>query len=200
MCCTAMAGPFGPAIARRAIATSVHVWCGVDLRELVEVARIHLAKGCSALANAGDPGLAGDPSGYHHCVVSDPASASGPGQPPEPRGAEGPAVSPEPGGQELHGGSGLVRRHSRTIPFTRASATWVAVIAAMVALVVVLVFILENLRSVKVTFFGAHWSVPLGVDLLLAAVLGGLVVVLVGMVRILQLRREARRRSTAPQT
>lgn len=94
----------------------------------------------------------------------------------------------------------MARRHARTIPSTRASATWIAVIGAMVALVIVLVFILENLRSVKVTFLGAHWSVPLGVDLLLAAVLGGLVVVLVGTVRILQLRREARRRSSAPPT
>lgn len=78
-------------------------------------------------------------------------------------------------------------------PFTRASATWTALAVGLAFLVVVLVFILENLQKVKVTFFGAHWRAPLAVDLLLAAVLGGLVVFMTGTLRILQLRRHARR-------
>lgn len=77
---------------------------------------------------------------------------------------------------------------------TKVSTVWVAVVGTLVVLVVVLVFILENLHSVRATFFGAHWQIPLGVDLLFAAVLGGLVVVMVGALRMLQLRREARRR------
>lgn len=122
---------------------------------------------------------------------ADPAQLAGDG------GSSQPAAA-EPAGQALLPGGGAAPGHPRRIPLTRASATWVAVFGAMVALVIVLVFILENLRSVKVTFFGAHWRVPLGVDLLLAAVLGGLLVVLVGTVRILQLRREARRRTSQP--
>ncbi len=79
-------------------------------------------------------------------------------------------------------------------PSTRASATWTALAIGLALLVVVLVFILENLQEVKVTFFGAHWRAPLAVDLLLAAVLGGLVVFMAGALRIVQLRRHVKRR------
>jgi uncharacterized integral membrane protein len=86
------------------------------------------------------------------------------------------------------------RRRGKPVDSTKVSTVWVAVVGTLVVLVVVLVFILENLHSVRATFFGAHWQIPLGVDLLFAAVLGGLVVVMVGALRMLQLRREARRR------
>lgn len=91
-------------------------------------------------------------------------------------------------------------------PFThtRASGLWATVVVALVVLLVLAVFILENGRHVRVSFFGAHGTLPLGVALLLAAIFGGLVVVLAGTARILQLRRRARlqhrtlRRRSAP--
>ncbi len=76
---------------------------------------------------------------------------------------------------------------------SRASVLWASVVVALVVLLALAVFILENGQHVKVSYFGAHGSLPLGVALLLAAVFGGLVVVLAGTVRILQLRRHARR-------
>jgi uncharacterized integral membrane protein len=82
-----------------------------------------------------------------------------------------------------------------TAPLTRASAVWTATAVGLVLLVVVLVFILENLQDVKVSFFTVHWKIPLGVDLLFAALLGGLVVFTAGAVRLLQLRRQSRLRS-----
>ncbi|MGH9104827.1 MAG: lipopolysaccharide assembly protein LapA domain-containing protein [Acidimicrobiales bacterium] len=78
---------------------------------------------------------------------------------------------------------------------TRASATWTGIAFGAAFLVVVIVFILENLQDVKVTFFSASWRIPLGLDLLLAAVLGAAVVFSVGAVRLLQLRVRARRSS-----
>jgi len=48
-----------------------------------------------------------------------------------------------------------------------------------------------------VTFFGAHWRAPLALDLLLSAVLGASVVLVFGAVRIVQLRRVARRHHRA---
>jgi uncharacterized integral membrane protein len=81
---------------------------------------------------------------------------------------------------------------------TRTAATWAAVAAGLFFLIVVLVFILQNLRSVRVHFFWATWSVPLAVDLLLATVLGGLVVFTVGALRILELRRAARQAGGSP--
>jgi uncharacterized integral membrane protein len=83
------------------------------------------------------------------------------------------------------------------VPATRTARLFVALAVAMAALVVVLVFVLENLRRVEVDFFGARLRLPLGVDLLLAAVLGGLVVFFFGALRIAQLRRLVRGRRAA---
>lgn len=60
-------------------------------------------------------------------------------------------------------------------------------------LILLLVFILENTESVKISYFGATGHISLGVALLLAAVGGALLVGLVGMARMLQLRRRIRR-------
>lgn len=80
------------------------------------------------------------------------------------------------------------------VPKTRASTTWVALAGALLALIVVLVFILQNLRSVSVHFFTAEWRIPFGIDLLFAVILGGLIVLGAGSLRILQLRRLAGKR------
>ncbi|HLI16059.1 MAG TPA: lipopolysaccharide assembly protein LapA domain-containing protein [Acidimicrobiales bacterium] len=82
---------------------------------------------------------------------------------------------------------------------TRTSALWVAIVATLVILAVLIVFILENGQHVKVSFFGAHGHLPLGVALLAAAVVGGLFVVLVGAARIVQLRLRHRRSRRAAQ-
>ncbi len=59
-------------------------------------------------------------------------------------------------------------------------------------LLLLLTFILENSQRVDISFFGAHGHLPLGVALLLAAVLGVLLVVIPGTARIVQLRMVAR--------
>jgi uncharacterized integral membrane protein len=87
---------------------------------------------------------------------------------------------------------------SPVIPPTRAGHTWLALAAGMFFLVVVLVFILQNLHSVRVHFFWATWTIPLAVDLLLATVLGGLIMFTAGSLRIVQLRRVAKRNAAAP--
>jgi putative membrane protein len=70
---------------------------------------------------------------------------------------------------------------------------WTGVIAGAVILLLLLIFILENTQSVTISFLGADGDVPLGVALLLAAVGGALVVGLVGIARVVQLRRRAKR-------
>jgi len=59
-----------------------------------------------------------------------------------------------------------------------------------------LVFILQNDNSVQISFFALDGVLPLGVALLLAAIAGVLLVAIPGSLRILQLRRAARRGST----
>ena len=76
---------------------------------------------------------------------------------------------------------------------TRISGTWVAVIAGLLVLAVLLVFILQNLDSVTVRFFGAEGSLPLAIAMLFSAIGGAALVALIGGARILQLRKHARR-------
>jgi uncharacterized integral membrane protein len=76
---------------------------------------------------------------------------------------------------------------------TRISGTWVAVLASIVVLIVLLVFILQNLADATIHFLGAAGTLPLGVALLFAAIAGAILVALVGAARILQLRRQAKR-------
>lgn len=75
---------------------------------------------------------------------------------------------------------------------TRLSGAWTALVIGIAALVVILVFILQNLQTVEVYFLFFHWHVPLAVALLFAMVLGAVVVIAFGAVRILQLRLVAR--------
>ena len=77
--------------------------------------------------------------------------------------------------------------------FTRAAALWSALIIGLLVLIVLLVFITQNTESVEMTFIAWHWQLPLGVQILLAAVLGSLLTVLVGAARIVQLRRAAKK-------
>jgi uncharacterized integral membrane protein len=83
------------------------------------------------------------------------------------------------------------------IGFTRAGALWVALFSGFLILIVLLIFIAQNTTSTPFTFFAWHWSLPLGVAILLATVGGGLLTVAVGTARILQLRRVAKKHHTA---
>jgi uncharacterized integral membrane protein len=86
---------------------------------------------------------------------------------------------------------------SLKIKRTRTSGLWVAVGFFAVILLLLLIFILQNGRTVDVSYMGAHGHLPLGVALLLAAVCGVLLVVLAGAARISQLRTVARRHRRA---
>jgi uncharacterized integral membrane protein len=83
-------------------------------------------------------------------------------------------------------------RHHR-IRRTRAGGVWVALAVSAVVLILLLIFILENLKRADISLFGAHMSLPIGVALLLAAAAGALIVVIPGTARIVQLRMTARR-------
>lgn len=77
---------------------------------------------------------------------------------------------------------------------TRASHAWTGLVVGLFVLLLILVFILQNTKQVPVHFVGLHGKLPLGVALLLSSVAGGLVTVLLGVVRITQLRRRNRTR------
>jgi uncharacterized integral membrane protein len=76
---------------------------------------------------------------------------------------------------------------------TRLSGAWTALVIGIVILVVILVFILQNLQNVEVHFLVMQGQLPLAVALLFAMILGAVVVLAFGAGRILQLRLVARR-------
>lgn len=83
------------------------------------------------------------------------------------------------------------------VKFTRAASLWTSLTAGFLILIVLLVFITQNTVSAQFAFLGWHWSLPLGVAILLAAVCGGLITVLAGTARIFQLRRAAKKNLAA---
>lgn len=76
---------------------------------------------------------------------------------------------------------------------SRLGGIWIMLILGAVILTLLLVFILMNSQHVPVHLYGANISAPLGVALLLAAILGVLLVVVPGAGRIYQLRRATKR-------
>jgi uncharacterized integral membrane protein len=111
-----------------------------------------------------------------HTMTTDPNALPPEPEPLEPLGTAEPAPPPED-----------------AVKFTRAAALWSALIVGFLVLIVLLIFIAQNTDPGTFHFLGWQWTLPLGVALLLAAVGGGLLTVLVGAARIVQLRIAARK-------
>ena len=75
-----------------------------------------------------------------------------------------------------------------------AGSTWVALIIGTLLLILLLVFILQNQQSVKLQLFAWEMNFPIGVGMLIAAIVGALIMALVGGVRMIQLRRQVTHR------
>lgn len=76
---------------------------------------------------------------------------------------------------------------------TRTSRTWVAVCAAALITIALIIFMLQNTHTVQVNFLGLTGNTSLAVMLLIAAVGGILLTLILGSVRILQLRHAVRK-------
>jgi len=76
---------------------------------------------------------------------------------------------------------------------TRLSGAWTAVVIGLLALVLILVFILQNQQSVEVSFLMFRGHLPLAIAMLFALILGSIVVFAFGAARIFQLRMVAGR-------
>jgi lipopolysaccharide assembly protein A len=76
---------------------------------------------------------------------------------------------------------------------TRISGIRTALIAGVLALIVLVIFIVQNAQAVKLSFPGRQVRLPAGVALLLAAIAGALLMAAAGTARITQLRRPIHR-------
>ncbi len=83
---------------------------------------------------------------------------------------------------------------SKMILSTRTSRAWIRLLPALVVLVVILVFVFQNPKDVKVSLFTFSGTLPLSVALLGAVVLGALMTLALGSIRIFQLRRQVHRK------
>jgi uncharacterized integral membrane protein len=96
--------------------------------------------------------------------------------------------------------TGAAASESRTLPHTRAGIAWVGACIAAVAVLVLIIFIAQNVHSVEVSFVTLHGRFPLAVALLAAALAGSVITLVLGSTRIVQLRRTARRYRRAQKT
>jgi uncharacterized integral membrane protein len=101
---------------------------------------------------------------------------------------DGPTV-PTPGDPKARAGW-----PAEPVARSRSGVLWTGLILSALVLLVLLIFILQNGAPVQINFLGASGTLPTGVALLLAAIAGLLLVAIPGGLRILQLRRAARRR------
>jgi uncharacterized integral membrane protein len=74
----------------------------------------------------------------------------------------------------------------------------VGICAAALAFVALIIFMLQNTRSVEVTFLWMHGTLPLALALLIAGVGVGVTAMIVGTARITQLRRLFAARAIKP--
>jgi uncharacterized integral membrane protein len=84
---------------------------------------------------------------------------------------------------------------SEVISSTRSSRAWIRLFPLLIVLVVILVFVFQNPKRIKVSIFTLSGTLPLSVALLGAVILGALLTLALGSVRIIQLRRQVRRKS-----
>src|SRR5699024_3250853 len=127
-------------------------------------------------------GADGTPS--HDADTPPAASTAGAGSTARPGGtsATGSARAPAAGRRKVD-----LAKNSRT------ARAWSAWIVGAVILIFLLVFIIQNADSTPVQFFAWEFSLPLGVTILLAAIVGALITALIGGARMLQMRRAARK-------
>jgi uncharacterized integral membrane protein len=86
-----------------------------------------------------------------------------------------------------------------SVPSTRASRGWVGILPGLVVVTLGIVFILQNLPDARVRFFTASGTIPLAVSLLAAFAFGAVAVLLLGSIRILQLRKIIHRSTALPE-
>lgn len=125
---------------------------------------------------------------------ADPLTDPGLRVPPPAEQTTGPVAvppGPPPSASDPAGQEAPVRR-------SRTGGLWVGLILSALVLLLLLVFIVQNDAQVMVSFFALEAMIPLGVALLLAAIAGILLVAIPGSLRILQLRRAARRAGRPP--
>ncbi|UCN14494.1 lipopolysaccharide assembly protein LapA domain-containing protein [Cellulomonas iranensis] len=79
--------------------------------------------------------------------------------------------------------------HEDAVVRSRTGAAWVGVCVGALVLVALVVFMMQNTAPVEVAFLGMSGSAPLALVMLIAGLAVGVVALVLGSLRIVQLRR-----------
>ena len=124
--------------------------------------------------------------------LAGPSTSAVPAPPTLTAPATGAPVAPDAGAVEDE--RGAVRDDPPlVVPKTRTSATYSGVAVGLLVLVLVIIFIAQNLHDSRVHYLGLNFQLPIGLLILASAVAGGIIVLLVSAARVAQLRLMARR-------
>ncbi len=114
--------------------------------------------------------------------------------------ADEPDEPREPGEAEPSPDAGVETIAELAVPKSRAARAWKGLVPALVFAAVMVVFVVQNLQKVKVSFLVFSGRFALALALLVAAALGALVVFCLGSVRIAQFRKAFRRHQANHET
>jgi uncharacterized integral membrane protein len=127
------------------------------------------------------------PEGYQSTPGYDTSPTSGPAYPNQPDESYQPTESaPIPKADHREDQR---RQALDDVKHTRTRAAWVGLIVGVLITLVLLIFIVQNLDKQKIELFFWTAELPLGVSLLIAAILGALITALIGALRMMQVRR-----------
>lgn len=76
-----------------------------------------------------------------------------------------------------------------------AASTWAALIVGFLLLIVLIIFIMQNQQEVPMNFLGWSGEFPAGIAYLMFTIGGALIMALVGVWRMLELRRQLRKQN-----
>lgn len=78
---------------------------------------------------------------------------------------------------------------------TRTQATYIGWVVGILVMILLLIFILQNLDSQEISFLNLTANVPVGVSLLIAAIAGALITAALSGARMLQIKRSQKKAS-----
>jgi uncharacterized integral membrane protein len=137
--------------------------------------------------------LTNDPSNDRAAAERDPGDLTPPPTS-EPTSADGAGATTGPARTE---GTGEHEAPEMRVTRTRTGSALVATVLGLVLALLMLVFVVQNGDRQQYEFLWTDFSLPAGVAMLFAAIVGGLVVALIGLGRIVQIRLAARRHRKA---
>lgn len=102
--------------------------------------------------------------------------------------------NPESGQRLRHQPDSVSAAPAAVVPRTRISSIWIGLGTVVVVFIALIVFALQNLHTMQVSFLGLHGTLPAAVALLIAMVAGVVPGMVFGAARTTQVRRPAHRR------